>query len=292
MERNVLREIYALLAARASWCQHLRMNTILLTELSLDLDLRKTDREYLCCANHVIRAGRRAPRQQRNPRRRGPRVQVTLNSFHTSIYSLAGVGKEYFLYLLAGTHKAIRAPRRRKVKKPSKKSRGKYSKSTTILSTGVRLLAVLNFLKHHTKRANLEKLFGVDQKTLYHDRRHILPILCCFLRRNTRIKWTPQDETLPSWLGATGVIDCKSHFRNRVHPGHSWWYRGDKHATFVSCQMVCSLDGRRILSVDFVRGHVNDQGLWGMFLFSFFLFLYSFFFSPPYSFSCPLFKVL
>lgn len=37
-----------------------------------------------------------------------------------------------------------------------------------------------------------------------------------------------------------GAIDCTSHYRQRVHPGQSFFYRGDKRAHFITAQVYFS----------------------------------------------------
>ena len=42
---------------------------------------------------------------------------------------------------------------------------------------------------------------------------------------------------------AFAVVDCTSHFRERIHPGSTLFYRGDKHAHFLNALVVCGLNG-------------------------------------------------
>ena len=150
------------------------------------------------------------------------------------------------------------------------------------MTTPVRLLAQFNFLRYHTSRANAGGLFQANQKTIQNDRKHVIPILATFAMKNSSISWEPRldyPETV-CWRNANLVIDCSAHNRRRIHPGHAWWYRGDKHCCFMQSQMVVDLAGSRIASVGFVRGHNNDQGL-SLFL-SFFFFFFSFLTQSPH----------
>mmetsp|Transcript_29636 Transcript_29636/g.40928 ORF Transcript_29636/g.40928 Transcript_29636/m.40928 type:complete len:259 (+) Transcript_29636:447-1223(+) len=134
------------------------------------------------------------------------------------------------------------------------------------MTTPVRLLAQFNFLRYHTSRANAGGLFQANQKTIQNDRKHVIPILATFAMKNSSISWEPRldyPETV-CWRNANLVIDCSAHNRRRIHPGHAWWYRGDKHCCFMQSQMVVDLAGSRIASVGFVRGHNNDQGTFNM----------------------------
>jgi hypothetical protein len=155
--------------------------------------------------------------------KRTPRLpvgSVNLKSFKRSIFGLVGLSKWEFLWILKGTTEEIQKPRNKSSVPQHKKGR-----SNTVMSTAVRLIATMNFVKHHPSRECLESNFGVNWKTLWYDRRHILPIVASFMIQNSPITMpiTPEDERLDySWKGATMLIDCTSHNRNRTHPGQSW----------------------------------------------------------------------
>lgn len=87
------------------------------------------------------------------------------------------------------------------------------------------------------------------------------PILASSIRR---INWPSDWSKIPVGVGgAQFAIDCTAHYRNRVHPGQHLWYRGDKRAHFMSAQVVITLTGE-IISVHFVAGHNNDQGVFNI----------------------------
>jgi len=84
----------------------------------------------------------------------------------------------------------------------------------------------------------------------------VLPILYEALQG---IAWPK--EWFPSGVFNTdGSVDCTSHFRWRVHPGQSNYYRGDKHAHFLTAQVVSNHLGD-YQDVTLGLGHNNDQGM-------------------------------
>jgi len=60
--------------------------------------------------------------------------------------------------------------------------------------------------------------------------------------------------------GAQFLMDCTSHFRDRVHPGQRRYYRGDKGAHFLTAQVTTNVYGFP-LNVQIGVGHNNDQGI-------------------------------
>jgi hypothetical protein len=65
------------------------------------------------------------------------------------------------------------------------------------------------------------------------------------------------------FAGAQFNMDCTSHFRNRVHPGQHLYYRGDKHAHFLTAQVTVSLSGT-LYDVRIALGHNNDKGVFNL----------------------------
>ena len=127
---------------------------------------------------------------------------------------------------------------------------------TTALSLCFRLLLVLHFLRKHLQYGTLSILYKISKPTVSREITHMLPKVCLVL---DFIHLPRQITPHPHFEGVTAAIDCTSHFRNRVHPKQADWYRWDKHAFFISAQVVVSLTGH-ILSVILVKGHNNDQG--------------------------------
>jgi hypothetical protein len=51
------------------------------------------------------------------------------------------------------------------------------------------------------------------------------------------------------------------HFRNKVHPRQADYYRGDKHAHFITAQGICSVYGNIIYSVHLAVGRNCDKSV-------------------------------
>ncbi len=74
------------------------------------------------------------------------------------------------------------------------------------------------------------------------------------------IRW-PADFHYHLFERVVGAIDCTTHLRHRVHPRQADWYRCDKHAFFITAQIVCSTQGDCIYQVTLGQGHNNDKGM-------------------------------
>ena len=85
-----------------------------------------------------------------------------------------------------------------------------------------------------------------------------IPKLYTALRNDISLPTAAEVAALPKRFTATGAIDCTT--RNRVHPCSSEYYRGDKHAHFMTAQLVCSLQGS-MWDMQLGPGHNNDQGM-------------------------------
>jgi len=121
-----------------------------------------------------------------------------------------------------------------------------------------RLFMALVWLRRGCKFQTLAEDFNVSRSTVSRELRHIMPILFCNIKH---IKWPECFDSLEhAFEHVVGAIDCSSHFRWRVHPGQVDYYRGDKHAHFLSAEVVCSLDGN-IWQVILALGHNNDRGV-------------------------------
>lgn len=62
------------------------------------------------------------------------------------------------------------------------------------------------------------------------------------------------------FCGSQFLLDCSSHFRNRVHPSQQLYYRGDVGCHQLSAQVATDIKGIPI-RVDICLGHNNDKGL-------------------------------
>lgn len=125
----------------------------------------------------------------------------------------------------------------------------------TTLSPRARLCLVLNYFKEGGRYRRISRIYGVSKSYISRELYHIVPKLYCTLNE---ISW-PDVWTPHSFEGVSAALDCTPHYRDRVHPGSSNWYRGDKHAHFYNVQLVVSLQGV-LLDVKIVLGHNNDKG--------------------------------
>jgi hypothetical protein len=101
----------------------------------------------------------------------------------------------------------------------------------------------------------VELVFNVSKSFISRDLQHTIPILYTQLNEiNLPV------EPVPGLLGAIGSVDCTIHIRNRVNPGQSLLWRGDKKCHFLSAQLVCDLQGVPI-KVDIGLGHNNDSAM-------------------------------
>jgi len=67
----------------------------------------------------------------------------------------------------------------------------------------------------------------------------------------------------PGFAGSQYIIDCTSHFHRRVHPGQALYYRGDKHAHFLTAEVVTSSEGFPYhVTIGLV--HINDKGMFNL----------------------------
>ena len=261
-----------------SQLQHSNQATLTQAQVFLrlcpELDLGASSRLFLKTLHSLERRTRTRTRRttgssKRNEKKKMKESKLSLVGLgfgRDEIEKHSGVSMELFMEILGATASDIEAPQHR-WGFANRRKRGRENKrSPTSLSTGVRLLAVLNFLRTHPTCNNQELMFRTPAATLRRDRRHILPILAAYLRKTSVIKWpdTTQHD-YPDWKGSIGSVDGKAHPRRRPGALQAWYYRGDKHTTFINAQLVCSLDGGEIFEVSFVRGHLNDQGFYFFF---------------------------
>lgn len=161
-------------------------------------------------------------------------------------YTETGLFIDQFESLFTALEEDLRQPRRGL----------KGNTRATLMEPRTRLVMVLNWLREGGKYRRLMRAYGLPNRALIsREIHHIIPILCGYLHE---IAWPPNLLPHP-FEGVVGAIDCTSHFRNRVHPRQADYYRGDKHAFFLSAQVVCGLNGI-IYDVKIVLGHNNDQG--------------------------------
>lgn len=147
------------------------------------------------------------------------------------------------------------------IKDTLKRPRGSQGTRNTVvsLSPRFRLLLVLHWLRRNLHYRTLALIYFVSPATISREVGHILPKL--YLKLN--YIHLPLQLPAHTFEGVSAAIDCSSHFRPRVHPRQADWYRWDKHAFFISAQVVVSLTGE-LLSVTLGMGHNNDQGMFNM----------------------------
>lgn len=117
------------------------------------------------------------------------------------------------------------------------------------LSSYYRLLLLLHWLRHYPSFQDLARIYNVSTSFVQRDITILLPLVYHILSKPEFNKIGAAWKNLPlssiaGFERIAGVIDCTSHFRNRVHPGQRLYYRGDKHAHFLTDQVVCTLDGQ------------------------------------------------
>lgn len=133
------------------------------------------------------------------------------------------------------------------------------SPTRTVLPPRFRLLMVLHWLRTNTRLKELGSLYGVSSGTVSREIKHILPKLYVRLHSLNLIHW-PEQWTIHPFESVVAAIDCTTHYRCRVHPRQADYYRADKHAFFLTAQVVVGLSGI-IYSVHLGLGHNNDKGM-------------------------------
>jgi hypothetical protein len=123
-----------------------------------------------------------------------------------------------------------------------------------------RLYMVVRWLRHMETYRRIARMMGGSAATVSREIWDLIPKLYVELRNDIRLPTAEQVADLPTFLTASGAIDCTSHVRNRVHPWSTEYYRGDKHAHFITAQLVCALRGT-LWDVALGPGHNNDQGM-------------------------------
>jgi hypothetical protein len=118
------------------------------------------------------------------------------------------------------------------------------------------LLLVLQWLREYPKYKLLARTYHISSSQVSREIHHILPILYSHL---DEVKF-PQQWSSNVWEGVSAIIDCTSHFRNRVHPRQGDYYRADKHRHFLTAENVVDLQGCIIFTV-IGQGHNNDMGM-------------------------------
>lgn len=105
----------------------------------------------------------------------------------------------------------------------------------------------------------MELIFRVGRATVHREIRALLPFLLEALQGVIKL---PDDwkSVEPGFGGTQAIIDCTPHYRERVHPGQELFYRGDRHAHFLTASVTTSNQGQPY-HVCIANGHNNDQGM-------------------------------
>jgi len=135
---------------------------------------------------------------------------------------------------------------------------GKSRTTKHILTSREMVFLTFFYLRHKPRYNVVADKFHISKATVHRVLYHTIPFLATSIKS---IKW-PDDWTQIAigFNGAQFAVDGTAHYRDRVHPGQRLWYRGDKRSHFMGAQIVVTLTGR-ILSVHFLTGHNNDQGM-------------------------------
>lgn len=104
--------------------------------------------------------------------------------------------------------------------------------STTSLDAMTRLQLVLEYIRHNSTYKSLARQYSISVSQVSREVRFLLPTILASL---DELPQTVPDNLVPhEFEGVVGAIDCTCHYRWRVHPCQGNWYRGDKHAFFIS----------------------------------------------------------
>eukprot|EP01112_Ceratiomyxa_fruticulosa_P009433 TRINITY_DN2457_c0_g1_i7.p1 TRINITY_DN2457_c0_g1~~TRINITY_DN2457_c0_g1_i7.p1 ORF type:complete len:376 (-),score=58.77 TRINITY_DN2457_c0_g1_i7:48-1124(-) len=173
------------------------------------------------------------------------------NIMQSNVYERTGLFEDDFEEIFEMVKDDIVQPRYVR-SKPS----NSHKATPTSLSPRMRLLLVLHWLHDYPKYKLLKQIYHISKAQISREIHHILPIL---YHRLDFIHWPTKWEKHP-FEGVSGIIDCTSHFRNRVHPRQADFYRGDKRRHFITAQNVVDFNGV-FLNCVFGNGHNNDMNM-------------------------------
>jgi hypothetical protein len=112
------------------------------------------------------------------------------------------------------------------------------------LSPRWQLIHHLFMLRHHPKHKILASLFAISSGASSDIKKTFLPIVYEQASSFSSIQWPSDWSSIPiGFAGAQLLIDCTSHFRNRVHPGQQLYYRGDVGAHQLTSQIITDING-------------------------------------------------
>lgn len=191
--------------------------------------LRKAKRLFARSSiQHPIPPGERRPAGSTPPQHRG-REFVPPNGGPIDYPTLVGLHQDQFEWLFEVMQERLEEPR-----DTATGPKSRYIKRTWTPRT--RLLLALHWLKTYPSLKGLSQQFGGHPSTISREIKDTIPKLCEVLY--DVIAWPDGEES------DFGAIDCCAHYRNRVHPFSSEFYRGDHHRHFLTAQLICSLHGQ------------------------------------------------
>jgi len=132
----------------------------------------------------------------------------------------------------------------------------RYHQTNTMLEPRTRLLMVLHWLRHYPRYNILQDYYQVSKSYITRDITHIIPILYSKLHLITLPD--PQQWPAIGRFHTHAAVDGTAHYRWRVHPGQSYYYRGDKHAHMLAAQITVTRLPRKLVHVAIGLGHNND----------------------------------
>jgi len=182
------------------------------------------------------------PRPPAQPRNRG---LITNDEY--DIYERTGIYTKQFFEVYSKV-----APRYHE-------SRNSHNHQTNSLHPHIRLLLTLHYLRCKPKYKDMKREYGVSIAYISRELHFAIPLLSASLHE---IHW-PATFTKHPFCSVAGIVDCTSHYRDRVHPRQTDYYRGDKHASFITAQVVVGFDGT-LYNITFGQGHNNDQGMFNL----------------------------
>lgn len=199
--------------------------------LPVDAKLLRKARRLLARSTlqHPTPPGERRLAGSTPPQRRG-REYVPAHGGAIDYPTFTGLHEDQFEWLYTVMEPRLHAPRET-VNGPKRRYIARSWSPRT------RLLLVLHWLKAYPSYRALASDFGGHAATIMREIWDLLPKLCEVLY--DLIEWPPVDPEADF-----GAIDCCAHYRNRVHPFSSEFYRGDHHRHFLTAQVVCSLHGQ------------------------------------------------
>lgn len=170
-------------------------------------------------------------RKRARTRKLGKRNRCTVDA--DEIFDRTGVFEDAFLEYYDKLAPIISQPRI--VQAGSQSARH----VTASLDGMSRLQLVLEYLRHSNPYKNLAQKYAISVAQVSREVRFLLPLILSSLDElPTSI---PNNLVPHEFEAVVGALDCTCHYRWRVHPCQGDWYRGDKHAFFISGKFTIEL---------------------------------------------------